>query len=97
MLSFVGAKKVLALNRTNFDAVADATGEDDTDNWPGRQIELYPTKTQLGNKTVDCIRVRPPAQPKPPKLQQASAPPLPVDESNPPPVDDMADDIPWLQ
>ena len=42
---------------TNFDAVADICGAD-TDGWPGCQIELYPSKTQMGGKTVDCIRVR---------------------------------------
>ena len=50
-LYLIGAKKVLPLNATNWDAVADIAG-DDTDTWPGNSIELYPTKTQLGGKTI---------------------------------------------
>jgi hypothetical protein len=56
-----GAKKVLPLNRTNWDSVANICGEN-SDDWPGEKIELYPDKTQLRGETVDCIRVRPPGQ-----------------------------------
>jgi hypothetical protein len=62
VLYLAGAKKSLPLNVTNFDAVADICGAD-TDDWPGCQIVLYPSKTQMAGKTVDCIRVRPPAKP----------------------------------
>ena len=61
VLYFAGAKKSLPLNVTNFDAVADRGG--DTDDWSGCQIELYPSKTQMAGKTVDCIRVRAPTKP----------------------------------
>jgi hypothetical protein len=49
------------LNMTNFDAVADICG-DDTEFWPGQKIELYPTTTQMGGKTVDCVRIRRPRE-----------------------------------
>jgi hypothetical protein len=62
VLYFAGAKKSLPLNVTNFDAVADICGGD-TDDWSGCQIELYPSKTQMAGKTVDCIRVRAPTKP----------------------------------
>ena len=61
VLYLAGTKKSLPLNVTNFDAVAGICGAD-TDDWPGCKIELYPSKTQMGGKTVDCIRVRPPAK-----------------------------------
>ena len=61
VLYFAGAKKSLPLNVTNFDAVADICGAD-TDDWAGCRIELYATKTQMAGKTVDCIRIRPPAK-----------------------------------
>jgi hypothetical protein len=61
VLYFRGTKKAMPLNMTNWDAVADICG-DDSDDWPNRQVELYPAKTQMGGKTVDCIRVRMPAQ-----------------------------------
>ena len=87
VLYFKGAKKGLPLNQTNWDAVADATGEDDTDRWPGHRIELYPTTTTMQGKTVDCIRIRPPAQRELPKAN----PPAP----KPPVADDMDDGIPF--
>ena len=86
VLYFRGAKKALPLNVTNWDACVDACGDDDTDGWPGHQIELYPAKTQMGGKTLDCIRIRPPAQRELPKRK----PPAP--ESL---VSDMNDVIPW--
>ncbi len=62
VLHFKGAKKVMTVNLTNWDAIVAATGEDDSDKWPGHRIELYPTTTAMKNKTVPCIRIRPPAQ-----------------------------------
>jgi hypothetical protein len=75
VLHFAGTKKMLPLNVTNFDAVADVCGED-TDDWPGKKVELYPSVTQMGGKTVECIRVRSPAQrelaPKKPEPEPVS-------------------------
>jgi hypothetical protein len=73
VLHFVGAKKAMPLNMTNFDAVADICG-DDTDLWPGQMIELFPTTTQMGGKTLDCVRIRKPreVQPAPPKRDEPS-------------------------
>jgi hypothetical protein len=84
VLYFKNAEKTLPLNATNFDAVCDATGCPDTKDWPGQRIELYPTRTTMGGKAVDCIRIRPPSAPRP-----AAAPPPP------PPVDEMSDEIPF--
>lgn len=50
--------KPLALNATNCKAIAAMYGND-TDGWQGKRITLYPTQTQMGGETVDCIRVRP--------------------------------------
>jgi hypothetical protein len=63
VLYFQGGKKKLPLNMTNWDSVADICG-DDSDDWPGQQIELYVCQTenpQTGMK-VDGIRVRAPEQ-----------------------------------
>ena len=83
VLHFVGAKKVMPLNVTNFDAVADICG-DDTDMWPGQKIELYPTTTQMGGKTLDCVRIRKP---------QELLPPVPTKREETPP--DINDEIPF--
>jgi hypothetical protein len=61
VLYFRTGKKVLPLNRTNWDSVADVCG-DDTETWPGCRIEIFPTKTEMKGKVVDCIRIRAPAQ-----------------------------------
>ena len=60
VLRFEGRPSALAMNRTNYDFVADMLG-DETEDWPGHAIELYPTKTAMGGKLVDCIRIRPSA------------------------------------
>jgi len=67
VLAFAGTKKLLPLNMTNWDAVANVAG-DDTDQWPNKKIELYPTTTQMGSKIVECVRIRKPSAPKEPKL-----------------------------
>ena len=93
ILSFVGTEKELVLNETNWDSIAAITGEYDAENWPGKKIELYPTKTPMGGKNVDCIRIREPAQ-KTMKLAPPTAPkPQPVQD--PAPADDMDDEIPF--
>ena len=50
--------KPLALNSTNCKTIAQLYGND-TDAWLGKRITLWPTTTQMGGETVDCIRVRP--------------------------------------
>jgi hypothetical protein len=86
VLYFCGAKKNLPLNRTNWDAVANICG-DDSDDWPGHKIELYPATTEMKGKVVDCIRVRAPVQGE---LAPKKLPPPPQAAD-----DDMSDEIPW--
>jgi hypothetical protein len=57
---FKGGKKPLGLNRTNAKTIAAMYGND-TKDWIGKSVTLYPTQTQFGNDTVDCIRIRPQA------------------------------------
>jgi hypothetical protein len=92
VLYFKNAEKALPLNTTNFDAVCDATGRPDTDDWPGQRIELYPTKTTIGGKQVDCIRIRRPNSSGPAPAAASLPHSPPADE---PPVDEMDDAIPF--
>jgi hypothetical protein len=94
VLHFRGAKKSLPLNRTNWDSVADITGEDDSENWPGQQIQLYPTTTPFGADVVECIRIRAPEQGelKPAKIKAATAK---TAEPKPSLADEMDDSIPF--
>jgi hypothetical protein len=76
-VAFVGAKKRLALNKTNAKTIAAMYGSDTT-NWVGKRITLYPTTTTFGRDTVECVRVRPsipkgkdaPAELEPPAPEQ---------------------------
>jgi hypothetical protein len=85
VLYFRNGVKPFPVNMTNWDAVAAIAG-DDTDNWAGHRVELYPTTTEMKRKPVDCIRIRAPQQ----KEQKPKAGP-----AVPPADNDMDDDIPF--
>ena len=59
VLYFAGKEKGLVLNKTNANRIAEAYG-DETDDWKGHPIKIYPTKTDFAGKRVDCIRVEAP-------------------------------------
>ena len=54
----------LALNKTNANTIADITGSEESDDWIGRPIVLFPDTTDYQGKRVDCIRIKAP-QPQP--------------------------------
>lgn len=60
---FQGKDKGLILNRTNAHTISDAYG-DDTDNWNGCEIELFPTKVLFQSRMVGAIRINIPPQKK---------------------------------
>ena len=80
-----GTTKPLPLNMTNWDAVGAIAG-DDTLDWPGHRIELYPSTTTMKGSPVDCIRIRPP------KLQKTKAKAAAMAATA---DDDLDDDIPF--
>lgn len=55
---FQGKDKGFALNKTNAKTIAQLYGNDTTQ-WVGKRITIFPTTTTFGSETVDCIRVRP--------------------------------------
>lgn len=57
VVSFVGKAKKLALNKTNGKTIASLYGSD-TDGWAGKWITMFPTTTNFGGETVECIRVK---------------------------------------
>ena len=59
VLRWAGCEQGLVLNKTNSMTIASDLGNE-TGSWVGKEIELYPTKTQMGADIVDCIRVRAP-------------------------------------
>lgn len=67
ILHFKGKTRGLVLNKTNAFSIAGIVGTDETDEWAGHSVVLYPSKTDFQGKRVDCIRIDPPdrAQAKP--------------------------------
>lgn len=60
VLHFEGNRnKPMVLNKTNSDVLIDAFGPE-TDDFPGKVIEAFPTKTDYQGRRVDCIRLRVP-------------------------------------
>ena len=62
-------KKRLILNETQFNAIVEISGQDDTDNWPGVRVRLRPSTVTIknggGEKTVDTIVIEAAAPEKP--------------------------------
>lgn len=62
VLYFQGAKKGLALNVTNAKTIASIYG-DETDDWTGKELIIFPATTDFRGKETPCIRVKaPPAR-----------------------------------
>ena len=94
---FQKSKKGLVLNKTNSNTIKAAYGRD-TDGWIGKPLVLFPAMVDFAGDTVEAIRVRVPTQKQP--APPASAPVQQVEnaqytERNPPPHDDMDDEIPF--
>ena len=77
VLYFTGLEKGMVLNKTNAKRIAKLYGNN-TDEWIGKSITLYPSECDFGDETVPCLRVRPEA----PKVEPPAAPD----------VDDMTDE-----
>ncbi len=58
ILYFAGKTKGVVLNRTNARKIVEIAGSALTEDWTGTQIKLFPTETEFGGETVDCIRVK---------------------------------------
>jgi hypothetical protein len=88
IIYFPNKLKPLILNRTNFEALADISGQPDSNDWPGTKIELYTVETSMG----EGIRIREPGG-KSKKNQRQQ----PVKKTEPPPPieKDMDDEIPF--
>ena len=74
-----GKERQLVLNKTNAESILEISGGlQNTDDWGGLPIALYPDKTKFGGKTVDCIRVTwPNGKPVPPPVTDADGDEIP--------------------
>ena len=61
VLAFNEDDRELGLNVTNWDAVADLSGKDDDDEWPGTVVNVHPIKLDRPyNGKTHGLRIRPP-------------------------------------
>jgi hypothetical protein len=60
IIHFVGKEKTLVCNKTNWNAIVEITGEDDSDNWGGHRVKLVVARVDYQGKRVDAIRIDPP-------------------------------------
>jgi hypothetical protein len=83
VLHFRGKSRGVVLNKTNANAIWGINGSDDTDDWAGTAITLFPTKVEFQGKRVDAIRIDPPDQPAPKAKPQHVAEEFDTDDSVP--------------
>jgi|CXWL01.1.fsa_nt_gi hypothetical protein len=57
ILHLSGQEKCYPCNATNAKTLAQVFGDDETDNWVGKEIVLRPDTTNFQGKLVPCIRV----------------------------------------
>lgn len=79
-VTFRGAKKKLALNKTNTRTIIKLYGKA-TEAWVGKFVTLFVTTTQYENETRDCIRIKPTV----PSAQRKSATQTTANQAPPPP------------
>jgi len=82
VVHFKGKDRGLVLNKTNSNAIWGLTGTDETDEWTGTALTLFPSKTDFQGKRVDCIRIDPP-DPSGSRRSQPAPPPPPDDDEVP--------------
>jgi hypothetical protein len=61
VLYFAGKDKGVVLNKTNWTALVDITGEDDSDNWEGKRVKLVVRKVDFQGKRMPANRIEEPA------------------------------------
>jgi hypothetical protein len=81
---FQGKQKGLALNKTNAFTIAQAYG-DETNDWRGGELELFPIMTDYKGKTVEAVRLRIPARRPAQGQKPSAAAQVGFDEENPAP------------
>lgn len=87
---FNGKGKGLVLNKTNARKITEISGSPLTEEWVGTAVAIYPTETEFGGETVECIRIK--AVAKAPRQNARPAPPPPVEDHAAPLTED---DIPF--
>ena len=99
VLYFEKGPKGFVLNVTNANTITKVYG-DDTANWAGKPIEIYPTQTEFRGDMVDAIRIRVPDV-DPRSTPAPTTPPAPTaaapmaDDNLDAELNDDLKDLPW--
>lgn len=90
---FAGKQKGLVLNKTNWNSIVRISGHDDTDDWTGVSICLYPTMVDFQGDSVPAVRVKAPKGGSRQDVPQTAPPPrMPADSQR---REAMDDEIPF--
>ena len=81
VLYFNELSKGLVTNVTNMKTIAALYG-DETDDWQGMQITLFPTYVAFEGKQVECIRVKPKKPKVAVKVAETKAPAVATGKAN---------------
>ncbi len=73
VVSFEGVSKPLILNKTNAKAIKEILDLDDTDDWEGEKVCIFPTMVDFGADKVEAVRIRAVPE-KAAKLKKAAKP-----------------------
>ncbi len=76
IVEFRETESKLGLNKTNKNVLVDLYG-DETDEWIGKKVSLYPTRVDFQGKRVDAIRI------EDRKPEQKSGPGAAADDNDP--------------
>ena len=92
VMFFEGKDKGLVMNKTNWNATVEITGQEDSDDWAGAKVKLVMRKVDFQGKRVPAIRIEEPTVTAAPlrSKPKAEAPPV-VDE-----IDDSEIPFAWL-
>lgn len=85
---FEGRKKGMVLNKTNSRKIAQIASSPETEDWVGVEVAIYPTETEFGGESVECIRIKAPKTTRAVERQ-----PIPVSDPRPAAAPITDDDI----
>lgn len=97
LVTFKGKEKGLIVKPSVWDQIAQATGCEDSDDWGGQTITLFPTETDFAGQTYEVIRVRVKKRSAPPPRPRPADPADEPDEQIPhdPASEDDDSDVLW--
>ena len=89
---FEGIEKGVVLNKTRSNGIVRASGSEETNDWPGTLVLLYPSTTQFQGEEVECIGIRAPRQEKKKDAKKKDASTGEPESQDWPPADREPDD-----